>query len=504
MNDPEIIVIGAGTAGCVVASRLAERGGTRVLVLEAGPRFPGWPLRVPLASLRLRRWWSWRLESVPQPRLGGRRLAFPMGRVVGGTSSVNAMVACPGPPGDYDAWRAAGNPGWSWADLRPGWERATAASGTRGIPVRSPIHESAFSAAFIAACEEVGMRRVDALTGSESGTCGLFPLFQDSKGRSGAARLLTRLPRGAAVTIRPRASVRRLILEGSRAVGVELGGRRRAGRVLAAEAVILCAGSLFSPLILQRSGIGPAEALSAAGIPPRVDLPGVGLDLQDHAGVPVVVESRVPAPGRRGRWLQAALEYTLHGTGVMASNCCEAGCFLGPEGRSPTVEVFTHFQTSRHPRAVEFSVVLMHPESRGTVMPDPVDPWGPPRIDPGILEHGDDRSTLWAGVERVRGIVAAPTLRRFGLSREVLPGPLSPDAFLRAHAGGYFHPVGTCRMGTDPLAVVDPRLRVRGTDNVWVADNSVVPSIPAGHTAATALLIGERASDLIGEDLARR
>lgn len=202
-------------------------------------------------------------------------------------------------------------------------------------------------------------------------------------------------------------------------------------------------------------------------------------------------------------WLKSAIEYGLFGKGVMASNCCEAGCFLGKAGMTPDVEVFSHFQTNRHPRSVEFSVVLMHPTSRGTIVPDPDDPWGPPRIDPRILESGKDRSVLNAGVERIRSIIAQPALQRFGLGAEILPGGLSADAFLRGHASAYYHPVGTCRMGTDPLAVVDSRLRVRGTENVWVVDNSIVPTIPAGHTAATALLIGERAADLLTADLGR-
>ena len=501
VKDPEVLVIGAGTAGCVVARRLAEQGGKRVMVIEAGPPFPGWPLRVPLASLRLRPWWSWRLESIPQPQLDGRRIPFPMGRVVGGTSSVNAMVAAAGAPADYDAW--AGNGGWSWADLRPGWERAISAAGTTALSIRRPVHESAFSTAFIRACEEDGLRRIDALTGAEADTCGMFPLFQGPAGRSSAARYLTHVPRGVQLSLRPRSTVRRLIMDGTRAVGIEIGGRRGDEMILASEAVILCAGTLQSPHILQKSGIGPAKALAAAGIEVAIDLPGVGLNFQDHAGVPVVVESTLPPPGRPAMWLKAAIEYGLFGTGVMASNCCEAGCFLGQAGMTPDVEVFSHFQTYRDPRSVEFSVVLMHPSSRGTIMPDPDNPWGPPRIDPRILESAKDRSALHAGVERLRSIIAQPALQRFGLGAEILPGRLSADAFLRGHASAYYHPVGTCRMGNDPLAVVDPRLRVHGTENVWVVDNSIVPTIPAGHTAATALLIGERAADLLTADLGR-
>ena len=497
---PEIIVVGAGTAGCVLARRLVEKTGKRVLLIEAGPRYPAWALHAPLAGLRLRTAWSWRLQSVPQQQLDGRRIVFPMGRVVGGTSSVNAMVAAAGPAADHDAWAV---PGWSWADLRSCLERAASLHGSSMLPVQMPVYESAFSKAFLRACEEEGVRRVGVLSDCRSETCGLFPVFQDRGVRSSAARYLRDLePRGL-LSVLPRTEVRRVLFSGQRAVGVEFGERRAAGRVFATDGVVLCAGALLSPVILQRSGVGPAGMLHAAGIPVEVDLPGVGLNLQDHVGVPVLVESAVPPPGRPSRWLPAAVQFALFRSGVMASNCCEAGCFFGPASASPELEVFTHFQTNRHPRAVEFAVVLMHPQSRGTVAMAPEDPWGPPRIDPCYLTSPADQDALLEGVGRVRSIARQPALREFGLGAEILPGSSDPEAFLRAHASTYHHPVGTCRMGSDSLAVVDPRLRVCGVDNLWVADNSVVPTLIAGHTAATALMIGERAGDLVADDLAR-
>lgn len=512
MSDFQVIIVGAGTAGCVLARRLVERTDARVLVVEAGPRYAGWALGPPLAGLRLRRRWSWPLESVPQPQLGGRRIPLPMGRVVGGSSSVNAMVAAAGPPADYDAWAAAGNEGWAWADLAPCWERVAAPAGGGLLPVAAPRHESAFSAAFLRACAEVGIDRRQPLTGAEAETCGTFSLFQHRGWRASAARCLSAAGPADRLAVMPRAPVRRVVMEGGRAAGVELGGPRRAGRIVAADAVVLCAGALLSPHLLQVSGIGPAESLEAAGLAVRLHLPGVGRDLQDHAGVPVVVESALPPPGRPSRWLAASICHAVLGTGVMASNCCEAACFLaavdGAAGAAPGIEVYTHFQTGRHPRAVEFSVVLMHPRSRGTILPNPADPWAGPLVDPRILTDAADRTALVAGVERVRSIVATRALRGFGLGREILPGgpPGRPadDAFLRDHAATYHHPVGTCRMGGDRLAVVDARLRVHGAANLWVVDNSVVPAIPAGHTAATALVIAERAADFLAADLGRR
>ena len=488
----------------MVARRLAEHTGKRVLVIEAGPRYPGWALQMPLASLRLRKAWSWNLESVPQPQLNGRRIRFPMGRVVGGTASVNAMVAAAGAQEDFDSWAAAGCPGWAWADLEPCLQRATASAERSLLPVSRPVYESAFSQAFLQACAEEGLRRQDPLSGAEAETCGMFGLFQQRGGRLSAARYLHNVQPAGGLTLLPRTEVRRVVFEGTRAVGVELGGRRGRGQILATEGVIVCAGTILSPRILHSSGIGPAQALEAAGLPVLVDLPGVGQNLQDHVGVPVVVESQVPPPGRPARWLQAAAEWAIMRTGVMASNCCESGCFFGSPGAAPEIEVFTHFQTSRHPRAVEFSVVLMHPQSRGTLTSNPANPWGPPLIDPGFLSSPADALALQAGVARVRSLLQQPALRRFGLGRELLPGGLDLPAFMRAHANTYYHPAGTCRMGSDPLAVVDPRLRVHGLENLWVVDNSIMPTITSSHTAATAIMIGERAADILSADLAHR
>ncbi len=493
----DVIVVGAGTAGCLLARRLVERTAARVLLIEAGPPYPAWALGAPLAGLRLRPAWSWALPSVPQPALGGRRVEYPMGRVVGGTSSVNAMIAAAGPPADYDAW-AADCPGWGWADLagalagRPGEPVPTA------LPVAPPRHESAFSTAFLAACEQDGLRRVEPLDGSESGTCGRFALFQRSGMRVSAAEFAARSGRADRLVVRPRTEVRRVLIEDGRAVGVELGGRRATGQIRARLGVVLCAGALQSPRLLLGSGVGPARDLEAAGIPVVADLLGVGANLQDHYGAPVVVASRRPAPGRPSRWVPAAVRYAVRRDGVMASNCCEVGGFLGEPGGSPEVEIFALFQTRRAPGAVEVAALLLHPESRGTVALDPADPRGPPRIDPGFLTGAADRDRLRTAVAQIRGLIDRPALRAFGLGRELMPGDQDLDAFLRDRVDTFYHPAGTCRMGSDPAAVVDPGLRVREVAGLWVADNAILPTIPAGHTALTALLVGARAAERIG------
>ncbi len=187
----------------------------------------------------------------------------------------------------------------------------------------------------------------------------------------------------------------------------------------------------------------------------------------------------------------------------MSSNCCEAGCFLSGQHNSPDLEILTLFQTNRHPHAVELASILMHPESKGTVTINPHNPSGPPLIDPQYLTAPGDADLLLTGVERIRSIVNRPALRRFGLTSEILPGSMEGGEFLRDHASTYHHPVGTCRMGSDDLSVVDPRLKVRGLNNLWVVDNSIIPAIPAAHTAATAIVIAEKAADILKKDLFR-
>lgn len=288
----------------------------------------------------------------------------------------------------------------------------------------------------------------------------------------------------------PRTSARAVVFRGRRAVGIGTGGARETGSITARVGVVLAAGALQTPCILQRSGIGPKGLLEASGIGVLEDRPGVGGNLQDHVGVPWVVPSRAPAPGRPARWVPAALRYALCRDGVMASNCCEAGCFLGEPGGRPTVEVFTHFQTAKRAGAVEFSTVLLRPASRGEVGIDPADPWGAPQIDPNYLSDPRDRSRLAEGLARTVEIANAEPLLRFGL------GPsrryIDPEEIGR-EATTHFHPAGTCRRGDDASGVVDRELRVHGTEGLWIADNSVVPDLPGGHTAMTALLIGAKA-----------
>ena len=499
--ETDLVIVGAGTAGCLVARRLIEQTSARVMLLEAGPRYPGWALDAPLAGLRLRKPWSWRHQTVPQTALGQRQIPIPMGRVVGGTSSVNAMVAAPGPPADFDEWVTLGCEGWSADELAASLQSPGASLFQPVLPVSPGRFESPFSTAFLQACESIGLRHVEPFTGDHSQTCGLFPLFQANGTRCTAARQLVGLEQHPRFRLLTGHTVRRVLVERQRAVGVEIQTRGQPTVVRAAAGVIVAAGALQTPALLQLSGVGPAALLRQCGIAVEHDLPGVGQGLQDHVGAPVVIESRAASPGRPSRWLPAAVQWLLGRSGVMNSNCCEAGCFLGPDSGLPDGEIFTHFQTRRHPRAVELMCALVRPASRGSVAIDPANPWGPPRIDPGYLTDPADWAPLRQLVATAREIVAQPALRRFGLGLELLPGDQPLDEFLRQYASTCHHPVGSCRMGTDALAVVNPRLEVHGIRGLWLADNSIAPVISRGHTAAMALVIAEQGARRIAREV---
>lgn len=500
-REHDVIVVGGGTAGARLVHRLLSSTDARILVLEAGPRFPAWALGVPLASYRLSRPWSWPYMSVPQPALGGRAIRYPMGRVLGGSSSVNAMIAARGPASDYDAWATDGCDGWRWEDLQPYWQHATDRSRVGAVSIERPSFTAPFTDALIDAFEAHGLHRVDELTGERSGTCGRFALFQDRRRRYSTAHSLHASERSPRVTVAPGVQALRIAFDSDRAVGVECGDPRSSVTLRARCGVVLSAGVFGTPGILMRSGVGPDARLRDAGIECRVSLAGVGENLQDHIGVPVVWGSSAPSPGRKSRWIAAAIRYALTRTGVMASNGCEAGAFIGDAGRSPELELTAHFQSRLHPNAVEVAAIVMHPESRGSVTIDPRDPHGPPIIDPRFLSAQRDLQRLEEGISRIRDILSMGSLRAFGLTNEIMPGRDDSTAHIRRLASTHYHPVGTCRMGTDALSVVSPSLAVHGTRNVWVCDNSIVPRLPAAHSAATAIIIGERGGALIARQL---
>ncbi len=245
MRDADVIIVGAGTAGLVLASRLIQETSAKVLVLETGPQYPHWALDAPLAGLRLRKAWSWATQTVPQDRLGGRTIPIPMGRLAGGTSAVNAMIAAIGPPADFDAWELAGCTGWGWEELRPFWERATLSKDQKMMPVNPPAFVSDFSHAFLEGCQQDGLHKVDRLTGSRSETCGLFDLFQQSGKRISTAHALKQLRLSDRFEIRTGKEVLRILLDGENAVGVEVGESRSKTIIRSLHGVVISAGTFF-------------------------------------------------------------------------------------------------------------------------------------------------------------------------------------------------------------------------------------------------------------------
>jgi len=499
-----------------MAARLTERPGTTVLLLEAGCEYPS-ILRIPLVGMQQTTTYSWKYFSAQQAGLGQRRLSYPFGKVLGGSSSTNAMMYYRGTRASYDLWQQLANPGWSFDELLPYFRKSEkyqyGASEFHGgdgpIHVSEPRHKAAFSEAFIEACLQQGWPYNEDFNGPNEIGAGYFPVMQRRGRRASAAEAYLEPARSRpGLSVETGALVRRVLLQGNRATGVEFTNRR--GEFESAEAaqeVILSAGTLNTPHLLMLSGIGPADHLRSIGVEPEIDLPGVGENLRDHLRVPVLYETARRSPGHMVHWVPAALDYLVRGRGVMASNCCEAGAVLRatPEASMPDLQFVTHFQTSLYPGTVDLQFCLLRSASRGRVCAVSADPSVPPAIDPNYLSERSDIDLAIRGVRLARQIAAAPAFRRFPLGKEILPGSdlvtdREIEAYCRSIAETCYHPVGTCRMGGDEMAVVDSELRVHGTERLRVVDASIMPDIPNGNTCSAVLMIAERAAALLAPE----
>jgi choline dehydrogenase len=530
-SDPiyDYVVVGAGSAGCVLANRLTESGKHSVMLLEAGPKDRYAWIHIPIGygKTMFHKKYNWGFQTDPEPNMDNRRMYWPRGRGLGGSSSINGLIYVRGQPEDYDRWAAAGNEGWSWRDVRPyfiksehntrGASEHHGAEGPQWCSDIQPRHE--LMDAIIRAGEEIGVPRNDDFNGARQEGVGYYQLFTRRGWRcSSAVGYLRPAMQRPNLRVQANAHATRILFEGTRAVGVEYKHRGKTHTVRAAREVILSAGAIQSPHLLQLSGVGPARPLQAMGIPVVADLAGVGDNLQDHLQIRLIYRVKKPITTNDqlasllGR-MRMGLEWMLYKRGPLAVGINQGGLFarLMPEARTPDIQF--HFATisadvaggAPHPwSGCTFSVCQLRPESRGSVRLMSPDPMQAPSIRANYLATELDRRYAIESLKYARRLASTRALEPY-IREEYKPGAEARSdedllEFARKYAQTIFHPSGTCKMGSDALAVVDSRLRVRGVSGLRVVDCSIMPALVSGNTHAPAVMIGEKASDLILDD----
>jgi choline dehydrogenase len=528
-SEFDYVIVGAGSAGCVLANRLSADGKNSVLLLEAGPRDTNLWIHVPLGYGRLfkEKTVNWMYQTEPEPGLDGRTVFQPRGKVLGGSSSINGLLYVRGQHEDYDRWRQRGNSGWGYDDVLPYFKKAEnqqrGADDFHGVggplPVSDLIHTDPLSSAFVAAAAETGLPVNPDFNGASQEGAGFFQTTTRFGRRASTAVAYLRPAKGRnKLHIETGTLAQRIVFDGRRAVAVEF---RKAGALRTARArkeILVSSGAYNSPQLLQLSGVGPAELLRRHGLDVVLDAPGVGQDLQDHMQVRVVMRCAeritlndiVNHPLRR---ILAGARYAAFRKGPLTIAAGTSGAFFKSNPRLATPDIQIHFLPFSTDKMGEklhsfsgftASVCQLRPESRGSLRIRSADPAAPPEIRINYLSTEVDRTANVEGLKILRKILQAPALSRY-VVEEVDPGAkVSTDAellnFCRQRGTTVYHPTSTCRMGNDALAVVDQRLRVRGIEGLRVVDASVMPDLVSGNTNAAVIMIAEKASDMILQD----
>jgi choline dehydrogenase len=525
----DYVIVGAGSAGCVLANRLSADGKNSVLLLEAGPRDTNLWIHVPLGYGRLfkEKTVNWMYQTEPEPGLDGRSVFQPRGKVLGGSSSINGLLYVRGQHEDYDRWRQHGNYGWGFDDVLPYFKKAENQQrgaddfhGSGGpLPVSDLGHPDPLSAAFITAAAETGLPVNPDFNGALQEGAGFFQTTTRHGRRASTAVAYLGPAKGRNnLRVETSALAQRIVFDGRRADAVEY---RQAGALKTARArreILVSGGAFNSPQLLQLSGVGPADLLRRHGIEVVLDAPGVGQNLQDHMQVRVVMRCSqritlndiVNHPVRK---ILMGMRYAAFRTGPLTIAAGTSGAFFRTNPRLATPDIQAHFLPFSTDKMGEklhsfsgfsASVCQLRPESRGSLRIRSADPAAPPEIRINYLATEVDRAANVEGLKMLRKILQAPALRPY-VTEEVDPGAkvVSDEALLsycRARGSTIYHPTSTCRMGNDALAVVDQRLRLRGIEGLRVVDASVMPDLVSGNTNAAVIMIAEKASDMILED----